>query len=332
MNDTTPPLRADSPHDLVALVPYLLGHHPTDSIVMATFNSSRLIVTARFDLDAPDPVWESVAQRASDAGATRAQLIGYGPGDDVLATIERGRPILDSIGLDVEVPLRVDGDRFYGIGCTNPCCPPEGTLIQSHSAVVVQAIARGMVAFPDRAALAALVAPTGDAEQNRMRRFVDTARASTDLTGDPDSGVAAATTAALEQSRATYRTGGRLSDREVAALTTLLTDSRVLDTVVAHTTSDPTDLALWTDVTRRALPEMAAEPACVLAFTAALAGRGPLALVALERAIDADPLHALAHLLQAALRQGLSPTQIAQLQRERLAAMATDDAAHQPPR
>lgn len=64
---------------------------------------------------------------------------------------------------------------------------------------------------------------------------------------------------------------------------------------------------LWSDLTRRAEPTLVTAPACLLAITAYLAGDGPLARRAVDRALDADPVDRQAHLIDQTLKAGASP-------------------------
>ncbi|PSK63096.1 hypothetical protein B0E53_04965 [Micromonospora sp. MH33] len=65
---------------------------------------------------------------------------------------------------------------------------------------------------------------------------------------------------------------------------------------------------MWSDITRRAHPTLAAGPASLLAFAAWRCGNGALASVAVDRALAADPDYSLAHLIDQALRAGLPPS------------------------
>jgi hypothetical protein len=76
-------------------------------------------------------------------------------------------------------------------------------------------------------------------------------------------------------------------------------------------TGERRDVRLWTDVTQRADPALAAAPASLLAFAAWRAGDGVLAGLALERALQADPGYPMAHLLLRGLRQGVPPSTFA---------------------
>jgi hypothetical protein len=74
--------------------------------------------------------------------------------------------------------------------------------------------------------------------------------------------------------------------------------------------ADPTShLALWTDLTRRAQPEVRAAPATLLAFTTWQAGEGAISTIALEVALAADPRYSAALLLNSVISEGTRPTE-----------------------
>jgi hypothetical protein len=99
----------------------------------------------------------------------------------------------------------------------------------------------------------------------------------------------------------------RPSDDEIAWLTVLLDHLAVRDAAWRRITGDDWELAFWSDVTRRAVPDLVAAPASLLAFAAWLAGHGALANVALDRALAQRPDYGMARLLRDALDRGVSP-------------------------
>ncbi|HKT01420.1 MAG TPA: DUF4192 domain-containing protein, partial [Rugosimonospora sp.] len=116
------------------------------------------------------------------------------------------------------------------------------------------------------------------------------------------------------------RAGGRLDDEEVAWLSVLLGSTPVRDHAWCAVGGDLTvHVSLWTDVVRRAEPDLAAPPATLLGFAAWRAGEGAIASIALARALRSDPDYRMARLLDHALRHGLSPTD-----------WVTDDAEERP--
>ncbi|MET7807153.1 DUF4192 domain-containing protein [Micromonospora chersina] len=317
MNSTERPrLAVRSPGDLVAAVPYLLGFHPADSVVVVAVRGRRVVFAARGDLPEPGadprPAARHLAEVVARQGTDAATVIGYGPAARVTAAVDAVGEALDRIGLLVLDALRVTDGRWWSYLCAEPaCCPPEGTPYDpAASEVSAAAVFAGQVALPDRAALAAQVSPLGGPVRVAMRRA--TARAHRRLAGlaGEASSVRSAGAAAVRTAFRRHRRGERLGDDEVAWLSVLLTHLPVRDHAWSRTDGRDADISLWTDVLRRAEPELIAAPGSLLAFAAWRAGHGAVAAVALERVLAAHPGYSLAVLLDDALRRGLSPAEL----------------------
>ncbi|MFI7574403.1 DUF4192 domain-containing protein [Micromonospora sp. NPDC049497] len=318
-----PRLAVRSPADLVAAVPYLLGFHPTDSLVVVAMRGRRVTFAARLDLPAPaDPVTPArhLAVVVARQAAETATVLGYGPATRVTPGVDAIRAALADEGIPVLDALRVTDGRYWSYLCAEPeCCPPDGTPYDvSASAVTAAAVFAGQVALPDRAALVAQVAPVQGADRAALTRAAERAerrltdlldRASrTDLTSGRS--VRVAGTAAVRLALRGQRRGRRLTDDEVAWLALLLTDVTVRDFAWERTDGRDEDIALWADVLRRAEPEFVAAPGALLAFAAWQAGQGALAAVALERTLALHPDHSLARLLDDLLRHGVPPARL----------------------
>ncbi|NES29775.1 DUF4192 family protein [Micromonospora terminaliae] len=333
-----PRLAVRSPADLVAAVPYLLGFHPADSVVVVAMRGRRVVFAARGDLPEPgsDPgpaarhLADVVARQRTDA----ATVLGYGPAARVTGTVEAVGEALDRAGLLVLDALRVTDGRWWSYLCAEPaCCPPEGTRYDpAASQVSAAAVFAGQVALPDRAALAAQVAPIGGPVRLAMHRATTRARHRLNALAGATAGpaeeadgragdavgagpvdaraVRSAGVAAVRTAFRRHRRGERLGDDEVAWLTVLLTHLPVRDHAWSRTDGRDADISLWTDVLRRAEPELIAAPGSLLAFAAWRAGHGALAAVALERVLAAHPGYSLALLLDDALRRGLAPSEL----------------------
>ncbi|KAB1108814.1 DUF4192 domain-containing protein [Micromonospora aurantiaca] len=377
MNSTEPArLSVRSPADMVAAVPYLLGFHPADSVVVVAVRGRRVVFAARGDLPAPGvdpgPAARHLAQVVARQDADAATVVGYGPAARVTGVVDAIGDALTAAGLVVLDALRVTEGRWFSYLCVEPsCCPPEGTPYDpAASQVSAAAVFAGQVALPDRAALAAQVSPLDGPVRLAMRRATGrarlrlaalTGRPSTPSSGSPAGGLPAdssragaeppvpadgagpegessvpvggpgsggksqvpaggagsggepravrtAGTAAVRAAFRRQRRGERLDDDEVAWLTVLLTHVAVRDHAWSRTDGRDEDISLWTDVLRRAEPDLIAAPGCLLAFAAWRSGHGALAAVALERVLSAHPGYSLAVLLDEALRRGVAPS------------------------
>ncbi|WBB69119.1 DUF4192 domain-containing protein [Micromonospora sp. WMMD812] len=306
--------------DLVAAVPYLLGFRPGDgSIVVIASRDRRIVFAARTDLPAPGtPAGHLIDLAAHLVSVVRRQrpitdlmIIGYGTADHVNPALRAAGEAFTAGGMTVREVLRVTGTRVVDLTCHNPaCCPPQGIPCDPTSSLVaVQATAAGLVALPDRAAVAARFAPVTGAARDGMRHA--TTRAATRLEAantdgtDLDEAGAQAVRGVLRQP------DRRLTDDEIAWLTLLLTRTPVRDLAVDLTPPHDRHVTLWTDVTRRADEPLVPAPATLLAVTAWRCGDGVLAAMAAERALQVDPAYRLADLLLQALHAGLPPSAFA---------------------
>jgi hypothetical protein len=218
--------------------------------------------------------------------------------------------------------MRVEDGRYWSYLCENPeCCPADGVPfdIQANPAAAAMTVA-GLVAYPDRAALAGTLAPVTGAAARSMYRATSRAReraaeliaqAPGPGAGRPERSLVDAGRRAVQEAIATYRAGGRpLADESVAWITVVLAHLAVRDD--AWSRMDPgfrtAHLRLWTDVVRRATPAYLPAPASLLAFTAWQSGEGALANIAIDRALAADPGYSLAQLLRDIMDAGVPPS------------------------
>jgi hypothetical protein len=319
---TPPTVRVASPGDLLAVVPYLLGFHPEHSIVVVGTRPprNRVQVAFRYDLpDPPDPACgRAIAEHAASVLArqhiTAAVIAGYGPGTLVTPVVQELRTQMADAGVELADMLRAENGRYWSYVCQDPgCCPPDGVPFgEATTAAETAVVASGMTALAGREDLAATIAPEAGPARAAMRQATASAQHwAAELTRDPSTARTQVTTSGCQLARAAlaaYRDGGRLSDTDAARLSVLLSDLRVRDE--AWALIDPADtgphLALWTDMTSRAVTGVAA-CASLLAFAAWTAGNGALANIALARALDADSGYRMAHLIIQALQAGMPP-------------------------
>jgi hypothetical protein len=192
--------------------------------------------------------------------------------------------------------------------------------------VAAELIMAGATISESRELLADTLAADPDDQLERRAAMLDTILRSPTaaaLTGDAgfrlvqDAIAAAAAVPTLPQ----------LSDTQVVHLACALADPAVRDQCLATAlpstphnpgspaASHPADTAdaaerLWTALTRAVPGPHRAQPAFLLSMHAYLGGRGVLAAIALDIALDANPQHPGAPLLQLALQQGITPAQL----------------------
>ena len=116
--------------------------------------------------------------------------------------------------------------------------------------------------------------------------------------------------AAIEEALRSAAAGQTLHDDDAAWLTLLLALIPIRDEAWKRCDGSNAQQQLWSDLTRRADPALAAAPATLLAFNAYLAGDGALADVALQRALHTEPDYRMAQLLGRARRGGIHPNKL----------------------
>src|SRR4051812_47681237 len=73
-------LRLRSPADVVSAIPYLVGFHPADSVVVLGCGGPDGTYAIRLDLTASDALVEHVVGLVARRRSTDVILAGYGPG------------------------------------------------------------------------------------------------------------------------------------------------------------------------------------------------------------------------------------------------------------
>lgn len=296
--------------DAIAAVPYLLGFHPSDSVVVVGFGGPHNMCAVRVDSPPPDAMdaasrtAEQVTAMLDPGGFHGALVLGYGDHARVAPTVAAIVEALPAAGLAVADAARVADGRWWSLLCEVPaCCPPGGRPYDiSSSALAAQATLDGKVALADRAELAETIAPhTGDVRA-AMRRATLAAERRLRLNGADPSRLRHEALALLGRLRRR-----RPDHAEIAWLGVLLTDLRIRDEAFVRIDLDEPgpDIALWRTVLRHIEEPYASAPACLLARAAYADGDGGLANLALERAA---PGYSMASLLGAVIATGIPPS------------------------
>ena len=324
-------LRVGSPDTVLAVIPGLLGFHPSRSLVVVGAGPPRGRIQVAFRYDLPEPPDVGAASKiAAHAAAilarhqlTLAIAVGYGPGPMVTPVVDALVRELRRADIALHDTLRVENGRYWSYSCRDPrCCPAEGVPfdLTAHPAAAAMSAA-GNKALRDRAALAATIAPLGGLAEESMRQATRRAeRHAADLIREGAasggrSGAADLFTAeglrAVSEAIGVYRRGGRITgDDRLAWLAVSLADLRVRDDAWARMVPEQVQahLRLWTDLVRRLPARYVPAPASLLAFAAWQAGNGALANVAAQRALAADPEYSMALLILEAIGAGIPPS------------------------
>ncbi|MFQ6195426.1 DUF4192 domain-containing protein [Streptomyces sp. NPDC000405] len=162
----TPPdaqITLRSPAELADALPYLLGFHPNDSVVMLALHGERGRFGGRLRLGIPGPdEWPDVSRQLAETLIAGCDKRGARPDGIVLflcqdpaggetgrQVMERLRPLAQSLrlacgGLDVPVyeALCLSDGRYWSYCCPDErCCPPDGAPLTPPGTSVMAAAA-----------------------------------------------------------------------------------------------------------------------------------------------------------------------------------------------
>jgi Domain of unknown function (DUF4192) len=317
MNAPAPVLaRLHAPRDLIAALPYLLGFHPRDSLVVITLVPGAppsVGLVLRADLPPPGHERELVEQlcapiRARGDGAVLIVVVG-GPAC-VPAAVALLRAALDELGV---VVARAVWAASTTAGAPWSCLddPGDAGLLPDPSATPLAAATAisGTVTFSGRDELQRLVEPDPAAVLQRRAALLDAAVEGA-LPDAVDSGYD------LVRDAVARAAGGWLpdDDESVVRLAVALSEQLVRDRCLSLCVGATARAAerLWLALTRATPPPEVADAAALAALSAYLRGDGTLAGMALDRALRAWPGHNLSTLLDAALRTALPPQRLEQ--------------------
>lgn len=305
---------ARSPLDLVAAVPYVLGFHPRDSVVLLTFGPGEA-PHARVDLptgeDAQREVVQLLAEVVERHRVERVALLLYTADPWLAATFhDAALPVFVGGGVGVVDVLRVGDDRVHSAG--DPDDPGTAYDLTSHPFTAEQVI-EGVVVESSRDALAATLQCADEDDALAV------AAAAEECEGGFDGLPAFLTVQGLCESMADHgrwvqrtirrslRTGRPLAPEDAGRLLALVDGVPLRDVAWAEMsrTEASRHVELWRDLVRRCPRDLLPAPASLLAFAAWLAGQGALAWCALDRCLEVDPDYSMAdciaHLLAGAV-------------------------------
>jgi hypothetical protein len=353
MSSDEPRLRLRAPVDILATIPFVMGYHPRDSVIVLGVHGRHLGFTARGDLPPPDAPGRAHAEWVAylvelvvAQDCTGVLIAGYGPHERVYPMVTALADGYDDAGLAIVEVLRSDNDRFWSYLCRDPlCCPPEGTAYDPTSTeVAAEFTLAGRVALPDRDAFERQLRPVAGAARDAIRTATVIAQERLiDLLALPptEADVRAALLtegrAAVSEALARQQDGLPLSDDLVAWLTVLLDAIPVRDEIWLAISGDEDELrlhrTLWMDVVRRCEPDLVAAPGCLLGFVAWRLGEGSLARLAVDRVFTEDPSYVMARLLDDVLSHGIPPSALEDVPDPRpMPKMAAPKAQPAPPR
>jgi hypothetical protein len=314
-----------TPHDLLAAVPFLIGYHPTDSLVLISVKSDSLEMAMRVDfpINPPEGAYQLLASHLKRDHAEGALLVAYEPkGSDLGPEVLRNAA--DAVAA-LEIPIRelmlVRNGRWKSLICSDEkCCPPDGNPIEDfeNSRITAEQVANGKVLpFLDSEGLTHSISPTLFAKDINWNAQVIGFRIDPEATNLNELQRDGAESVLLLADF--YMQNGFCKDYDlIARVLGRLTDVQVRDFALGCHDEKSLNAywAMWRDLLRIAPPKFVAPVASLFAAIAYENGEGALAQRALDRAIEDEPEYSLARLLRRVFSSGWPPSGFAQLRAE----------------
>ena len=329
LSDSTGVLRVHNPGDLIEAIPYLIGFHPRDSLVVVGLADTRVSVTARVDLvELTDPAVLAETMRVlagSDPTRAIAAIYDDAPVDTALPDLPHRSLVhdvagcADGFGVELVEAVLVSGGRWWSYACSDDrCCPAQGRELPGDaSPCPAAATFAGLVALSDRAELDALLEPDEAADRARLEPAIAEHEnlAVSAVVGGYDQrrqrSVKRAIFAAARDADVSLFPGDRgvgLSDDQVCRFVVALAERSIRDAVWLAVDQGRLDgRALWRDLARRVPAPYDAAPLFLFGWASWRDGNGTCAGMAAERALRSDPDYTAAELLLGALAHGLDP-------------------------
>jgi hypothetical protein len=314
-----------SANDLITAIPFLIGFHPTNSIVLISVKGGAIGLAMRIDL--PDRLMSEeidlLAHHFLRDQSEAALLVAYIPedrddGDSILISLGAG---LIRNGVDIQESIVVQSNRYRSIICRDQnCCPPSGKEMPEINASEIAAehvIAGIPMPFEDISQLIETLSP--DPASLALSWASEVSSFSID---EDDKNVDALRRDGVETMDLLlddFRMGYGITNRTlVARMIGRMSDLHVRDYAMGVHSEDTYDIyfTMWREVLRLAPIGFVAPIACIVAAMAYEGGDGAMAQKALDRALGDDEHYQLAALLRRVFNAGWPPESFAAMRAE----------------
>ncbi len=302
-------LKVRRPDELLAIIPYLVGFHPDESIVVVFIKSNRILLTARMDLppeSAGDELAEQIDYLAKRHRAHGLALVVYSAAS--LPAHRLLTRLMDRLGNhELSDVLYVGHGRWWSLSCAEDCCPLTGTPfdLSSHP-LSAAAVFAGLGTRANRQELEASVSGPPQRELARLQGLATTLHIEREHLDDP--GAAARLMTSLVD--AAMSDPAVLDERNCLLLGLAVTDLHIRDLAWAliGLANAEKHVRLWGGVVAQVPPTLAAAPLCLLGMAAWASGAGALLNCCCERLAEVDPDYSMGKLLRDISAQALPPS------------------------
>lgn len=302
-----------NPAELVSAVPFLLGYHPSNSLVVISVSDDALTMAMRIDYDAemPAEAYEVCASHLQRDNAEGAILVAYTDSDTAEAVLHKTAEAISALDIQVREVLIVTSTTYRSVLCQDEtCCPAEGTPLPDFksSRITAEQVANGKVLpYENTEALVGSIQPNA---MSMADDFISLVKSYTEISEQDG--------ARAVQELADQALAGEVisTDLKAKVLGAIQTHIQVRDYALGAFNNAEVAEVTYLDLAKSA-PIGFVAPATALASAFVYEnGNGALAHRLLDRAIEADPEYSLARLLRRVFSAGWPPAGFAQLRSE----------------
>jgi hypothetical protein len=304
-----------SPHDLLAAIPFLIGYHPENSLVLVALKDDTVGMAMRVDMptDIAAESYDLLASHFQREAADAALIVAYVDAQtDPEPVLINSSAALLRAGISIKESLIVSDGRYRSMLChDSECCPPLGTPIpdiDSSRIALEHVIAGHPMPYSNVAGLVQSIAALPSAMEERWQSEVQVFWVEGDSENLLDLQRDGAT--AVIDLAGEYTQGRGAEDRELAArVIGRLSDIQVRDFALGSHNDETADAywQMWRDLLLIAPRGFVAPIASIFAALAYERGEGALAHKALDRALVDDERYSLALLLRRVFTAGWPP-------------------------
>ena len=304
-----------SPHDLLAAIPFLIGYHPENSLVLVALKDDNVGMAMRVDMptDIAPESYDLLASHFQREAADAALIVAYvdSETDSEPVLINTSAALLRA-GISIKESLIVFDGRYRSMLChDSECCPPLGSPIpdiDSSRIAAEHVIAGHPMPFANVSGLVQSIAALPSAMEESWQSEVRTFWIESDSENLLDLQRDGAT--AVIDLAGEYAQGRGAEDRElVARVIGRISDIQVRDYALGSHNEETADAywQMWRELLLIAPRGFVAPIASIFAALAYERGEGALAHKALDRALADDERYSLALLLRRVFTAGWPP-------------------------
>ena len=304
-----------SPHDLLAAIPFLIGYHPENSLVLVALKDDSVGMAMRVDMptDIAPESYDLLASHFQREAADAALIVAYidSQSDPEAVLINTSAALLRA-GISIKESLIVSDGRYRSMLChDSECCSPLGSPIpdiDSSRIAAEHVIAGHPMPFANVSGLVQSIAALPSAMEESWQSEVRTFWIESDSENLIDLQRDGAT--AVIDLAGEYVQGRGAEDRElVARVIGRISDIQVRDYALGSHNDETADAywQMWRELLLIAPRGFVAPIASIFAALAYERGEGALAHKALDRALADDERYSLALLLRRVFTAGWPP-------------------------